>query len=776
MTIRSRALRVTAAAWLELSTESKGALVVLALGVMFLVGHLPFLAPGPGSIDSTNFALAVRRFDVAEHRPHPPGYPVFVALGKIAAPLVAPERRDADSVQYEARALAIWSTLFGAFAVFPLFQIFRCLDVDTRRAAAATALTVTCPIFWFTAIRPVSDIPGLGTALISQALVFSALRKQPQGRLVAAERLLLAAAVVAGLALGLRLQTASLTVPVLALGVASQAWSVPRRGFRCLAALVAAFVACVALWAVPMFAATGGPRSYFSMLGRQAEEDFSEVDLLVGNPTLGRLATGLVSTVAHPWADRYLAPLILALGLIGAITMLRRSRRALGWLAIATGPYAMFHLLYQDPVFTRYALPVVPAVAFLAVQGVHVLVSKRLPWVVAGLAVASLAVAASPVLLYAATGSPAYQAITAVRTAPSTHGRQSIVATHHEVGLAIRGERIARQLPFPRRHEWLELVEHWRKGGSAPVWFLADHRRTDLVLIDPAAQTRIGSFRFPFNNRFLMSGAQPAGIDWYEVRDPGWMVGEGWALTPETAGVAWRDDRGPAQRPITAWIRRRPESAFMIIGGRNLGQCGQPDVRFDVMLASRRLDSWVVGANPGSFLRTISLPAGSLAGPGRYAELSISAASADGVIRSVDAAIEQFDVQSTDRPMYGFDRGWYQMEHDRTELRLWRWAGPWATLQIHHGGRDRTIRLAGDSPAKYGSAAPVVTVRAGATVLGRFTPVGDYTYQVRVPAAALDSAAGTLTLEANRSFVPDDALHNGDRRPLGFRLYEVKVH
>ena len=29
-----------------------------------------------------NFALGVRSFDVAHHQPHPPGYPIFIAMGK----------------------------------------------------------------------------------------------------------------------------------------------------------------------------------------------------------------------------------------------------------------------------------------------------------------------------------------------------------------------------------------------------------------------------------------------------------------------------------------------------------------------------------------------------------------------------------------------------------------------------------------------------------------------------------------------------------------------
>jgi hypothetical protein len=55
-----------------------------ALALVFAGLHLPFLAPSLTDIDGVNFALGVRDFDIAAHRPHPPGYPVYIALGKAA--------------------------------------------------------------------------------------------------------------------------------------------------------------------------------------------------------------------------------------------------------------------------------------------------------------------------------------------------------------------------------------------------------------------------------------------------------------------------------------------------------------------------------------------------------------------------------------------------------------------------------------------------------------------------------------------------------------------
>ena len=91
--------------------------VAAALALVFLAGHLPFLASTLEDVDSVNFALGLRDFDPGRHRPHPPGYPVYMALGKTA-----------DLVLSEPRALAIWGALFGALAAFALLRLFACLS------------------------------------------------------------------------------------------------------------------------------------------------------------------------------------------------------------------------------------------------------------------------------------------------------------------------------------------------------------------------------------------------------------------------------------------------------------------------------------------------------------------------------------------------------------------------------------------------------------------------------------------------------------------------
>jgi len=63
------------------------------LAALFLALHLPYLPKSLEDLDSINFALGVRQFDVAHHQPHPPGYPVYIAVAKIVHAAVPDEAR-----------------------------------------------------------------------------------------------------------------------------------------------------------------------------------------------------------------------------------------------------------------------------------------------------------------------------------------------------------------------------------------------------------------------------------------------------------------------------------------------------------------------------------------------------------------------------------------------------------------------------------------------------------------------------------------------------------
>lgn len=760
----------------------------------FLVGHLALLPSTPTGVDAVNFVLGVRNFNVAEHQPHPPGYPVFIALGKASAAVIEGlgAAFDVEPRRVETGAVALWSAIFGAIAVFALRRLFIELEADDGRAMAAAVLTVSCPLFWFNGMRAMSDITGLTAALAAQALTIMAFRRSHRGDASAITRLI-AAAFITGVAVGLRSQVTWLTIPLLTFVMVDHA---RRAGIRVVILGVAAFIGGGLAWAIPLLLASAGPSAYFAAVGVQAREDVTSGGMLAANPDIGAALRAMVRTLSYPWANKFLAASILGLSSIGAIALLLRARTVAVLLALAFGPYAIYHLLFQDATFMRYALPLVPAVSFMAVRGLDGLARTLRPWIVTVLSVVSLCLAIPPAVRFAQSGSPSLRALDDVRARLSRTDRHPVLAMHHAVSRVLRLEPLrGPTMAAPPKREWLELVNYWRDGGEAPVWFLAEPERTDLALIDPRARRLLNTYRLPVDRRFFLSGVRPSGVDWYEFDRPGWFAAEGWALTPETAGVAAAADHGPAQAPVRAYIRRRAESAVMVVGGRHL-QGGAIAARFELSLDGRVIDTWDVQPSAGSFLRTTPLAAGLLDRPlgdsanqlkddtvaidgaqldPNYALVQIRSVAADDSGALVRTSIEQFDVQSTDRVVFGFADGWFEQEYDEGAVGPWRWMGPRAVMQIHNGGHDVMLKAAGDAPLAWLGAAATVVVRAGDEVLGRFLVSDTFDLRLRIPAAALTRSRGRLTLDSDRSFIPEAILGTRDRRVLALRLFQMRI-
>jgi len=753
----------------------------LAFALTFLCGHLPFLSPGLEDIDSLNFALGVRDFDPARHQPHPPGYPLFIALGKLARWMGLSE----------AHALAVWGAVFGALSIPALMQLFRAIDgVDRRaldhaaswRAALATVLTVICPLFWFTAVRPMSDIPGLAVALLAQALLATAFWRQrgmPPGdreAMVESGRLIVLGSFVAALALGFRSQTIWLTGPPLLLVILHR---IGRGAAGAMLGSSMMFALGVTLWAVPMVIASGGLGAYVGALGSQAGEDLSGVDMLIRNPTARTLAAALGNTFVLPWGTIALGSVMLALSVLGSGVMLAQARTGLLLLVVLVGPYAALHLLFQETVTTRYALPLIPAVCYLAIRGVSLMGRRAAFSVAAVLALWAAWQSVPAVSMYAGSPSPVVQAFNDLTVAARSAPEAPALGMHYAF---LRGAEVApptgvRVIPSVPKHEWLATARHLHDRSTA--WFLADPMRTDLALFDPVARRIRGRYRWPAQLDTLLSGVRPSPVDWVEIKDPGWFLEEGWSLTPETAGIVQLGGAQSRRESPAGFVRRRADASVLLIGGRNLDPSAHVAVMMTITIDDREVGSVNVPPYPGFFLTLLPLPAGTLTGPGRYAPLRVDTARRGlpdaRIAERPDVAIEQFNLQPTDRVLWGFDIGWHEQEFNPATGRLWRWTSERAETIVHHAAKDLVLTVAGESPLRYFDRAARLTVRAGDRVLAQQDLSTDFELNVHVPSAALDAARDRLILEADETFVPADRSTSPDRRRLGLRIWKFEM-
>jgi hypothetical protein len=764
------------------------AALLLALGVV--AGHLVALPSTLEDIDSVNFALGVRDFDPAQHRPHPPGYPAYIALGKAATAVTGALWPDGRADRIEARALAGLSLLGAVLLCWWTTRAFSAFALDgadrlgrppiSRRAVLATLLALTTPLTWYMTARPMSDVPGLAAAMaaiVCLGLAWWRQRPAPDGdrrldpaAMAASGRAIVLGALLAGFSVGFRSQTLWITAPLLAVVLADR---VGRGVAGAMLGSAIAFAAGALAWGVPLLLASGGLQAYLAALGSQAGQDFAGVDMLYLNPSPRLAAFALLRTFVWPWDSVPLATVVLVLAAAGALVLLVRERRTLLAVAAFTVPYLLFHLAFQDTTFARYALPTVFAVAFLAAVALDA--AGRVGALAgAGLAAWSLVVATPQLTAYAAVGSPTARLFDRITAAAATATPAPVVAMHQALLRPLEAEPrpVGTRLPSPPRHEWLELVRYWQSGATGPVWFLADPRRTDLALVDPQARRDAETFSWGVTSMSLLGGMRPADVQWYRLGEPGWFAAEGWSLTPETAGMARLMGKGPHLAPIHASIRRRAEPALLLVGGRHLGAAADPPVSFSLAIDGRPLDTWP--QPPGFFTRPVVVPAGALAGTGPYADLTVASSAAPGGA-PVPTAIEQFDLQSPGVTMWAFGRGFFEPELDNQRARSWRWMGEEAVIEVPQTGGDVTLVLEGESPLRYFPAASTLEVWSGEARLGRIELAGDFVVRLGVRASRLQAGGNALRLTASQTFSPAERGGSDDRRRLGLRLFAVSL-
>ena len=751
-----------------LTTNRNGAAAFL-IAALYFAAHVPFLAPSLEDIDSINFALGLRHFDPALHQPHPPGYPVYMLLGHISLPIV--ERvMSAGGAAAEARALAIWSAIGGAGCIIAAWFLFRGYGAGGRgqgvstgqTALWATVLLAVAPDFWMTGLRPMSDMPGLALAVAAQALVVARRgSKERRGPSVA----ITGGALLAGIATGIRVQSAVLTLPLLVFVM------VQERQF--VKPLLAFAIGCLA-WGIPLLIASGGVGAYLAALNTQTVQDFSWVDMLWSNPTPRHIAVGLYQALVLPWASIPLAVAVGVAAAIGVLVSLLREPRALLVLAVAFVPYFIFHLLFQQLDTTRYALPIVVPVVWLAARS-FALAGRFASMIGVPFVAAALIVSVPGGDAYGRDPHPAFRAIAdAVERA---HVQPpAAVYSHYAVRRPLQAaDTGGLHVVEPRtQYEWLGPVNYWRSGGADPIWFFADARRTDLALIDPHSRSDVVRYRWSVEQRGELSGTRPLGVDWYRLSVPGWFAGQGWSLTPEIGGLTELTSMGPDHRQIEAWVRRRPGPFHVVVGARNLGDAEDADAEVTLAVDGRPIDRWPVTRAARNALRFVNLPDG-VSGNGPFAALTIASRSVDPK-RPARVAVRQFDVQPSTLPISAFAEGWHEAEYAVETGLMWRWTSERSVLRIQGPAQSVTLEIRGESPMRYFDRPPTAKITAGDVTLAEFQPDTDFEWRVTVPADAMLNSGGAVAIEIDRVYLPGKVEGTADDRHLGLRIFDLRVN
>ncbi len=191
-------------------------------------------------IDSVNFALGLRRFDPASHQPHPPGYFLYICLG-----------RAVNAFFHDANAAFVGIGIAASCGALVMIYLLADNWFGRRAAAFAGLLVLFSPLVWFH-----------GTVALTYAveMFFSALTGYLCWRLMCGSpQLVVPLAVTVGLAAGFRPSFLLFLSPLLLFAFRGVSL---RRTMAALAVLALTLLA----WGLPMVWQSGGPAAWWSAL------------------------------------------------------------------------------------------------------------------------------------------------------------------------------------------------------------------------------------------------------------------------------------------------------------------------------------------------------------------------------------------------------------------------------------------------------------------------------------------------------------------------------
>jgi hypothetical protein len=291
---------------------------MLALALAAFALRVPFVTRYLYHWDSVNFALSLDQYDVRAHQPHPPGYVLYSALGRLVNAIYA----DANL------SLVVLSLIGGVAGVVTIYWLGGAM-FDRRTGLVAALVTLTSPAHWFHSEIALTYTVEFALVTIVAGLCYAQLSGD--------RRVWLPLAVAFGVAGGVRQTDLIFLAPLWLVSLYPLAWR--QRVGSALALLV-----CIAAWAIPMVASSGGVGPYAAALRTAGDVVVTESPVFVLTQVVLN-ASRLAMYVAYGIG---LGVLILAASVIAAAPSIRtampswiRDRRV--WtLALWIGPAVVF--------------------------------------------------------------------------------------------------------------------------------------------------------------------------------------------------------------------------------------------------------------------------------------------------------------------------------------------------------------------------------------------------------------------------------------------------
>src|SRR6266540_2036939 len=261
----------------------------LAGAAVVLIAQIASLPRTPWENDEFLFAEAVKKFEptIWAYHPHPPGFPLFVLLGKVVN----------EFVHDPWRSLVILSVVAAPVGFVALARAFS-RWIDDADLAVCGAL-----VYYFSASYLVHGSLAFSDplALAFLALAFYAIATEGEAE---HDRAAIGIGLWSSAAIGCRPQLVIALIPVLIIVL------VRMRSNRRRLAMIITFTVVSLMWFLPLLDAAGGPRELLTYERQQARY-FVAHDAAMSR---GAKSTFEIATrfILHPWGSKYLTLPLLA--------------------------------------------------------------------------------------------------------------------------------------------------------------------------------------------------------------------------------------------------------------------------------------------------------------------------------------------------------------------------------------------------------------------------------------------------------------------------------
>ena len=312
-----------------------------------------YLSPWLEDWDSIQLALGLHHYSIVAHQPHPPGYPLYIILGRLFYIFT----------QNDTRALTSLSAVLGSLSVIPFYLLTKKM-FDKKTAICSALIFIVTPVHWVFSERVFTDVPGLFFLLTFGYFIYCS-KGSPKK--------IFLSSLFAGLILGVRFNE----IPVVISLITLVAFTYGNIKYYFIS--LAAFLIGVAIWVIPLIFITG-PSGFISSFSSLADYVVKHDVLLGGSlPLITLLKTKLVQLIYLFDLSYTKAFLILSLFSITwtALKPKLREEFKIQFLLTWIISYLFILLFVYNLEIQRHVLPLLPPLIILTILMLVQLVKNR---------------------------------------------------------------------------------------------------------------------------------------------------------------------------------------------------------------------------------------------------------------------------------------------------------------------------------------------------------------------------------------------------------------